>query len=341
MSKKTKRVIVSNIQQTESIDGYDTNSLTFVLSGTHVEHVFSNTIVRTIDSLVGSFAYEEQNVTISKDTSIHNPDYIKRRIANTPIICSDIMPEDFAEKCVQLEIDYIDKPDEQLTDIELMEKRNKDKISRINNIHMTVEAKNDTNDIICVNSTEQYTTFYKDGNIIPSFYPRPITILYLKPGQEIKFSAEASFNIPKFHTAFSSVSVVSHEYSDNAYTVHLESRRQMTEVEIIKQACNIIILKLNNLKKKILDILKANKKIDDIEYKGLIKIPRENHTMGEIFAKRACHHDSADAITFRQDHPDNTFIFVDYNVAGMTMSKITETVIEQLKEDYLTVRNAF
>ena len=48
MSKKANHINVSNIIQTKSENGLATNGLTFTLSGSHVENVFSNTIIRTI-----------------------------------------------------------------------------------------------------------------------------------------------------------------------------------------------------------------------------------------------------------------------------------------------------
>lgn len=344
MSKKASRVIVSNIVQTNSENGLATNGLTFTLTGSHVDHVFSNTIIRTIVSLVGSYAYEEQDIVVTENenTSIHNSDYMIRRISNMPIIYPYEIPEDFAERCVKLEEDYIMQPQDNLTDIELIEAKNKRKINQINNIHMNVEAKNTSNDIVAVTTNEKFTTFYKDGTIIKDFYPRELLLLYLNPEQNITFTAESSFNIPLYNNSFSSTSVASHKYIDEfTYSIHIESFRQMTEKRIIKEACNIIILKLEKFKNKIHKLLNAKKDVPNIEYKQVIEIPAENQTIGEVFAKHACKHNSANAIVCRVDHPDNTSLIIDYNVGGMTMSKITESVIDQLKKDYLTVANAF
>ena len=99
---------------------------------------------------------------------------------------------------------------------------------------------------------------------------------------------------------------------------------QLSEIEIIEYvSCNLddyytdeIIELASVVLENEVDLiseenfLPPNIQITDIEYKGLIKVPRENHTMGEIFAKRACHDDSANAITFRQNHPDDSFIFI-------------------------------
>lgn len=344
MSKKAKRVNVSNIVQMESENGLATNKLTFTVTGSHVEHVFSNTIIRTMISLVGAYAYEEQDIEVVENT-IHNPDYMARRVSNIPIVYKDYMYdpiENFAETCVQLEQDFYSQADQTLTDLEMIEFKNKKKIKQMNNIHMSVKAHNTSNDIINVSSNEKYTTFYKNGEIISDFYPKEITILYMQPGHDITLTAESSFNIPIYNNSFSSVSVASHKYiDDHSYSISLSSLRQMPEKQIVIEACNIIVLKLENLKNKIHEILRIKKLVPNIEYKEIISIPGENQTMGEIFAKRACKHDSANTITFRVEHPDDTSIVLDYDVAGMTMSKITENIIKELKDDYQAVANAF
>lgn len=344
MSKKAKRINVSNIVQSESENGLATNKLTFTLTGSHVENVFSNTIIRTMISLVGAYGYEEQDIEIVEDT-IHNPDYMARRVSNIPIAYKDYMYdpiENFAETCVQLEQDYYNQSEQTLTDIELIEFKNKKKIKQMNNIHMSVNAKNNTKDIIAVTSNEKYTTFYKNGEVISDFYPREILILYMQPEHEIVLTAESSFNIPMYNNSFSSVSVAAHKYIDeHSYSVTLESLRQMPERQIVIEACKIIILKLENIKNKIHEILRAKKLVPNIEYKEIIQIPGENQTLGEIFAKRMCKHKSANYVTFRIEHPDDSFIILDYDVAGMTMSKITEFVVNELKEDYGTVMDAF
>ena len=337
MSKsKNNSIKLTNIKEEKSIDGFATNSLQFTL--TNVDHRFSNTIIRTCISLVGAYAFAQDDIEFTSNTSIFNRNYMKRRISNTPIVTHIKPDKDFAQKCVDLESEYLQKVDENLTDIELIEKKAKKKLEQIDNIHMNVDFKNDTNAVMHITSASPYTTFYKEQKIVPDIYPREIEIVDLKPGQEIKFSATSSFNIPMVNNIFSSTCIATHRYlTNNSYIFMIESFRQLTEREIVIQACKIIMIKLDNFKNKILHIIKSRTDRPNIEYKEEIEIPYETSTMGEIVAERLAHHEYVSNIKMKIEHPDNNAIILGYTVEGMKMSTVIEQVIKELIDDYQTV----
>lgn len=351
MSKTKSKIIKSNetisiteIIATDSVNNLNTNSLSFVMSGTNVNYIFSNTIIRTIDSLVGAFAFTRDDIEFTSNTSIFNRDYMRVRINNIPILYKNYKYasiKNFAETCVNLEKNRKINSDRVLTDIEAIEELNKKKISMINNIHMFVDAKNDTNDILHVTTNSKFTTFHKDEKIIPDFYPREIKICALKPGQEIKFSAISSFNIPLEQDSFSSAITTSHrEINENSYRFKLISNRQMPESQIVIEACKIIIIKITNIKNILIDKINSMQDVKNINYIAIIEIVNENHTMGELLSRRIREHPFTKYAAFKMEHPDKNAIIFEYNVEGMTIIKILEIVIKEIIDDYEIVIKA-
>jgi DNA-directed RNA polymerase subunit L len=344
MSKsKTKlvndRVNISEIIETESIDGFATNNLTFVMSGSQINHIFSNTIIRTIDSLVGAFAFDKTDIDFTSNTSIFNRDYMRVRISNTPILYKNYeydAIDNFAETCVELEKARKNVNNERvLTDIEQIDELNKKKLSMINNIHMFVDAKNDTNDIIHVTTNSKFTTFHKDEKIIPDIYPREVKLCALKPGQEIKISAISSFNIPLERNCYSSAITTFHREIDaNTYKFKLVSLRQMREKQIVIEACKIINLKIMNIKNKLISKINSLKSTTNIDYNAKIEIANENHTMGELLSRRLREHAFITYATFKMEHPDKNAIVFEYKAEGMTIGKILDTVVDEIIADY-------
>jgi len=346
MSKKTKStpqpVNVKNIIYEEEEDYLGTNQLTFILTGPEVNYVFSNTIVRVIESLVGSYAFHPSNIIFQKDTSIFNPDAMKLRISNMNIIFKDYQFEtidNFAETCVALEEQYdsIDKP---LNELELLEKEKSKHLALMNNIHMYVDANNTEYDLLNVTSSSKYVTFYKDNKIIPDIYPREIQIVQLHPGKEINFVAKSDFNIPVFHNIYSSAHKVAHSYADDETTFKflIKSNRQIPEQRIVLEACNIIILKLEKVRNKLKD--KVNE-IKTMESTVEITIENENHTMGGIVTRGFQDHEYTRSAGYKMPHPDEKKIILQLNIEGMSIKKVIDNVIDKLIANYTLVRNAF
>jgi|SaaInlStandDraft_4_1057021.scaffolds.fasta_scaffold35632_1 DNA-directed RNA polymerase subunit L len=340
-SVKSKLLSVTDIEQTESIDNFNTNSLSFIINNTN--YIFSNTIIRTIISLVGSFAFDKSDIEFSSDTSIFNRDLIRERINNIPIIYKDYMYkpiDDFAETCARLDVDRKFK-NRVLTDIETIDELNKRKLSMINNIHMFVDAKNDTNDVLNVTTNSKFTTFHKDEKIIPDIYPRELKICGLKPGEEIKFSASASFNIPLARDCYSAAITTGHrELDSTTYRIKLISHRQMPEKQIVIEACKIIIIKINNIKNKLISKIIEMKSTSNIDYNASIEITNENHTMGEVLSRQLREHAFVNYAAFKMEHPDKNAIIFEYKVEGMTIAKILDAVTDDIVKEYQIIIDA-
>lgn len=334
-------VKVTNIIEEPDIKYFGTNSLRFTLTGSDVNHIFSNTIIRTIYSLVGCFAFHQDNITFTKNSSIFDPTHMKIRITNLAICFKDyehdIMFPDFAEKCVQAEIEH--DSNKTLTEIELIDKNNAKQASMINNIHMFVDAKNNGDDILNVTSNSQYVTFHKDGKVIPDIFPRPVQIVQLNPGKEINFVAKSDFSIPMVHNCYSTVHKCMHcEIDDHTYLFTVKSHRQIPERQIIKEACNIIIIKLNNVREK---FIKALQEIPEKDSPIEIRLENENHTMGEIVNRGIQDHPKTRSCGCHMPHPDEKVVLFQINIEGMSVKKVIDEVIDKLIVNYSIVRDSF
>lgn len=336
------RVKVTNIVQIESENNLGSNSFSCEISGKGVDSIFTNTIIRTIISLCGSYSYNQDNIEIPVNTSDFNNDYMRLRLSNIPIIYKDYMYDtidNYAETCVDLE-----KKRKKVigartpTDVEIMEEKNIQKAKLINNIHMHVDAKNNGNDILDVTTNNKYTTFYKDGEVIPDIYPREVMIIGLKPGQEIKFTTVADFNIPANSSIYASAIKPGHRHLPNdSWQLNLTSYRQIPERRIVIEACKIIIIKINNVKDYILEKINSLKNTTDIDYSAEIELVNENHTVGEILSRRIRMHNNSKFAGFVMKHPDINNILLEYKTEGATFTKVLQEVVQEIINDYTVI----
>jgi len=345
-ASKARDPTVLQLINVHKIDATDMgiNEYHITLSGPRMNNgIFTHTIVRTVVSLVGSYAFSGENIKFEKNTTIFNRDQIRLRISNIPILYKDYEYPNYAERCVQLEKDVNEIDPKELSELEKIELDIKKKQSMVDNIHMYVNAINDTSDIMYVTSNAKYTTFYKDGVTIPDIYPREVSIIALQPGQEINFTAVSDFDIPMRNGIYrAAYSAFHREIDENTFRLSVKSYRQIPDEQIVIEACNIIILKLNNLQSKIFLTMSSEEFLElnpDPDYKGELVVENENHTMAEIFTRRIQDHVYIMNAAFIVRHPDeNNFVFR-YEANGASIKKIIDEVINELVADYTTVIN--
>jgi DNA-directed RNA polymerase subunit L len=323
------KISVKDIKETKQVNGLSTNSLSFTVTG--VNHVFTNTIVRILLTYCGAFAFNPEHMQFDINTTIWNRDRLKLRISNIPIT-TPIKHKQYATKCLEAEEKNLSMADK--TDIEILADKEREKIERVNNLHMYISARNDTKDIIDVTSNSKQTTFYMNGEVIPDPYEREIQLVQLQPGQEIKMSAVSEFNIPSHNNIYASVQKAYHrEVGDNEYRLFIHSYRQIYEKILVKEACNIIKLKIT----KIVDYIIS--KINDSEHAAQIEIPNESQTMGELLTYYVQHHKGIHYCGYNKEHPDDSSIFLEYKTNGMAFSKILSDVKKNIHDDYDVVIN--
>ena len=84
MSKLDANIIIKKKQN--SIDGFNNNYVLFTIKGKDINYIIVNTLRRVILTLVPTFGFDPENITIEKNTSVYNNDYMKLRLSSMPLI---------------------------------------------------------------------------------------------------------------------------------------------------------------------------------------------------------------------------------------------------------------
>jgi len=341
MSKKDINIKV--LEKRGTINGLGSNFFKFKLSGSDINYVIVNTIVRIGLSLVGSYTFNPDFITIERNTSIFNNDQMRLRISNIPIINKDyknmIVPNnsDLVSKCIDLEIEantsIFQTKKDNLEELELIETKKKE---LLNNLNMSIEARNRTNDIMDVTTNEKYTSFFLNDKKIPDIYPHEVLIIKLKPGEDFICSAIADFNIPMINSIYASTSIFSYEeVNDNEFNMVLESQRQIEEEEIVKRCCYIAIKKLQNIEKILLEKLVTASVINpEAEYNAEINIENENHTLGNLLTRGLQDHPKIAFCGYKIDHPEINELVIKFKTEGKSFSGILKDTVKNLCETF-------
>lgn len=337
------------IEKKNPIDGYGSNFLKFKLEGPDINEVIVNSLSRIGLSLVGSYAWNPDFITIetkNDNTSIFNNDQMRLRISNIPIINIDynnpVVPigTDLVPKCLKLEIDanttiFSSKVDS-LQELEEIEEKKRE---LLNNLHMYIEARNRTNEIMCVTTNDKFTSFFLNDKKISNIYPKDALIIKLNPGEQFICSAIADYNIPMYNAIYSAVSVFAHdEISSTEFIVTVESMRQMSEEEIVKRCCMIAIQKLKAIEKIILTKLELTSvENPNVEYDAEISIENENHTLGNLLTRGLQDHKNISFCGYKVDHLEINELIIKYKTEGNTMSKILKDTVKNLTKIFESI----
>lgn len=322
MSKFDAKIIIKEKQ--DSIDGFNNNYVLFSIKGKDINYIILNTIRRVILTLVPTFGFDPENITIEKNNSIYNNDYMRLRLSSMPIINQSyehnkmIVKNDSSilDKVLELEIEANTSNYENKNNLTKEEEdKKKEKLRKIlDNLQINIDVKNETSENISV--TTDSVKFIINNKQIKSIYPNPILIIKLKPEQsrlrikkgEFKATCISSINIPLKNAMYASCICSYEEIDTNNFELKICSFRQISEEMILNHACKIIIIKLEKFKEKIIN---AINKFDNKEVLNEAKliIDNENHTMGNLVTRVI------------QDNPD--IEFCGYNIDHLYVNELT------------------
>lgn len=261
-----------DILEYKPFDATYNNYLVLGLSGSKINNIILNTIRRVIFELIPTYAFDEADIDIPKNTSIFDCDQMRLRISNFPVIGIE-NPIETIERSVELEyeanISNFDKKIEDLTILE--EKQQKKRLEMSQNLTMSVETLNTTSKVLNITTSSEGVKFYYKGLNINSPYESPLLIVKLKPGEEFRCTAISSINIGLKRAYYmpNAVCVFAQPLPNDqtqTYKFNLESIKQITEKEIIIRACMIINKKLDNFLKVFVNKIteyKSNNSIDN------------------------------------------------------------------------------
>jgi DNA-directed RNA polymerase subunit L len=252
------------LKEQKSTNNFNDNQLNIEVSGKDCNNVIVNTLRRLVMSSVPIYAFHHDDMIFDINTSIFNNDMLKDRFRNIPIY-------------------NIDNEENTLDNIESFETTKNRIIDKANNLIMFINFKNTKESV--VNVTTNDAIFYYKGKQITSPYKKPLLLVKLRKGQELKCTCISSLNIG-IHDAIYNGSMAYHYYDDkkpNIFELEIFSNRQLEEVELLIRACQILINKCNRLEKLIIENLEKEENIEVLN-KGLLKIQNENATFGSIFS---------------------------------------------------------
>lgn len=246
----------------KSTNNLHDNQLNLLITGKDVNYVIVNTLRRLIMSSVPIYAFHQDFMEFDTNTSVYNNDMLRDRFRNLPIFNIDNNEN------------TIDKYDE-------LETNKHNIMDKANNLTMFVNIKNNKDSIL--NVTTDDATFYYKGKQINSPYKRPLLLVKLKKGQELRCTCIASLNIGKNDAIFNG-SMAYHYYDEKEPTkfeLEIFGNRQIEEIELVRRACKILVNKCDKLEKLIITNLDKEES-DDVLSKGMLKFENENATLGSI-----------------------------------------------------------
>jgi DNA-directed RNA polymerase subunit L len=293
-----------SVKQLQYKDKPKTDSyLELEFKGSDINHVIMNTLRRTILLNLPNYAFNPENIQIETNTSGYNNDMLRLRLSNMPTL--NLEP---SEDTLKL-----------LDDLE-----NNKNIILDKTLSMVVEYENKTTDIVPI--TTRNANFFINNDIAPE-YPIDFLIVKLKPNQKIKLVATTNLDIPKKNDIYTSVAICTYEYEEeNNIIFKLESRGSLTEYEIIKRACKIIIIKLELILDKLLKTNFTNKS------NGSIILEKETFTMANIITDGLQNHKNIEFAGYKIDHLLIEEAEIKYATDGKDIRDILkETMTKQIK----------
>jgi len=249
----------------KSTNNFNDNELSIFISGKDNNYVLVNTLRRICVSSIPIYAFHENDMIFDINTSIWNNDMLKDRFRNLPIF----------------NIDNDETTIEKFDDLEVKKDRI---VDNANNLTMFVNIKNNRDVIFNVTTNE--AIFYHKGKQISSPYKKPLLLIKLKKGQELKCTCISSLNIGKndgIYNAAMAYHYNENENANNKYELVLNSNRQIDELEILKRACKILLNKTFKLEKLIIVNLEKEEN-SEILNRGLLKIVDENATFANLIS---------------------------------------------------------
>lgn len=246
--------------------------------GTSINNVVINTIKRVLLDDIPSYAFIDDTITITKNTTIFNSDMMRNRLSQLPVVDTD---NDlfYLDPIYWRNVDFSDP------------KRKKHESEK--SIELSLNAYNDTQFI--KNVTTNDIKYYEDGTQIDQKYNKdsPILLIQLKPADSFECSMKAVLGVGEGNNKWASVSTafMDDNCNDNftgeaiklttpKISFTLESAGQSDEYVLISKACKYIKKKLDDIKTEINKRV-LSKEIKDGKIIQFILI-NEDHTIGEL-----------------------------------------------------------
>lgn len=257
---------ISQIHKQE-VKNLQSSQLILDISGKTVNSTLVNTLRRLCYDYVPMYSFHPDLISIEKNSSIFNNDYMKLRISQI-VIPNITVPTYFLEDKYWKDIDLRDpEHPKDPTDKKLLE--------------FYINITNNTTDRLDV--TTNHMKIYEDGNELKDKFDseNPCLIIQLRPTETFSCRCVSSLSIGKVSSIWSPAGNVFYSHlNDNKFKLTIESKNQFDEYEILHKACRSLKEKC-----KITKTLIKNK-YDLPIYKNInalkVVLDNEDYTLGGI-----------------------------------------------------------
>ena len=313
------------------------NEFRVELSGMSIDNSIVNAIRRTIMMNIPIYGFYRSNIFIEveKSRNMYNNDMLYNQIEMLPIfdipnyydlenpeifLPTDIMKNLFS-KFIQ------ERNDPELTDEEI---KAVDANKQLFRIELSLNVKNNTgNDIFA----STHDAVLKVNGAISDSYKRrkPISIIVLKPTEEISLRAEANLGIAKMYASYeATTNAILDEISSTKFHLWYETLEQLDKTTIFVKACTILSKKLEFLKKYL-----AQKFTEDLNNSEVIEIPiiGEEHTLGNLLATVLQKCEFVEKAAYKVPHPFIDEVIIIYKLfpkSKKTPIRVLQDCIEYL-----------
>lgn len=296
------------------------------IKGSSVDYSVVNAIRRSILLYIPIYAFHRSNITIDSERSKHmyNNDLIYSQIETLPIF--DI-PNDHV----------LDNPKIYLTNEimrnifghfvrEQFEEQVEDE-QTTSNIEIAINYKNRTDGYHFLSTHDIILKI--DDKISDNYQKRePISLLVLKPGEELYMSAVANMGIAKINASYeSSTNVTFKKFSETDYELWYETLGQLNEDTIFEKAVVILQKKLHNLKNHIKEIY-GHTENHPPEIK--LELHGEDHTIGNLLATTLQRCDMILTAGYDMPHLFTNYIVIRYQIVKKSPKNSIEVLTDCL-----------
>lgn len=236
------------------------SQLTLEISGKSAGEVVVNTLRRLSYDYVPTYAFPSELITIDKNISVFDNDYMRLRLSEITI------PK------ISTNVSYLDDKYWRNVDFSNPGREKHQDDNKV--IELYVNANNDTKENMNV-TTEHVKVFENGVELKGKFDPKyPCLIVQLRPGGVFNCRCLAALSIGKNNHIFCAAgNAYFDEESPGKFNLTLESQGQLDEYEILYKSCFVMKEKLKQTKE-----LTKSHVIDGNELK--LELMNEDHTLG-------------------------------------------------------------
>lgn len=226
-----------------------------IMSGKSIDAGISNAIRRTVMLYIPVYGINRNNCKIENGKlgkkTIYNNDMISGILEQLPLFDIDNRfdinnPENYLPTSVMKNM-FSTFVKEKYFDISSTEEPEMDKkLKGLKNIRVMMNIKNDGDSNMYVNT--HHLSLEIDGMSSDNYKKRdPVMLFTTRPGESLSFEATANLGIEAIHASYEATTLAYHiEIDENTYDLRYTTLGQLSNMEIFKKACKILIKKLEN-----------------------------------------------------------------------------------------------